>query len=73
MSKGNLKIPSDSFFKVVLQLEKDFQNFHGNDLAKTPYIFKKLYDIIIPKINNFGISIPKKYYIVLFELVRIFD
>lgn len=50
-----MKIPSDNLFKVVLQLEKDFHNYHGKDLAKSLYVFKKLYDIILPKVKEYGI------------------
>ncbi|XP_029348427.1 uncharacterized protein LOC115034961 [Acyrthosiphon pisum] len=55
LSKGNLKIPSENLFKAVLQLERDFNNFHGDTLSKKPQVFKNLYKIVAPKIQLLNI------------------
>ncbi|CAI6355934.1 unnamed protein product [Macrosiphum euphorbiae] len=51
----NLKILSENLFKAVLQLERDFNNFHGDTLSKKPQVFKNVYKIVAPKIQNLNI------------------
>lgn len=47
-------------------MEKDFNVFHGDGLAKSPYVFKTLFNIISPKIDD--LDIPEE---VILCLIRI--
>lgn len=46
-------------------MERDFRDFHGDNLSKKPNVFQTLYDIIAPKIQH--LNIPKE---VVLYLIR---
>jgi len=44
-------MPSDDLFKVFLQMERDFKDFHGVTLSKEPHVFQKVFKIVAPKVR----------------------
>lgn len=47
-----MTIPSENLFKVVLQIEHKFKILRGENLSKSPYVFKTLYETTKQKIEK---------------------
>lgn len=45
-------MPSENLFKAVLQIGNKFKILHGENLPKSPYAFKTLFEITKPKIEK---------------------